>query len=73
MDTMTDERGIERKYAASGVWIDEDTYRVQLVLYETPFCPTVTAHFEGNRITYQFEANVAFGPHKRPALVGQAQ
>ena len=61
-DTMTDERGLERKYVASGAWTAEDTYRVQFVLYETPFCPTVTARFEGDRVTYQFEANVGFGP-----------
>ena len=68
---MTDEMGIERRYVASGGWTAEDTYHVQFVLYETPFCPAVTARFVGDRVTYQFEANVSFGPAKRPALTGK--
>jgi hypothetical protein len=70
--TMIDEHGRERKYVASGAWTEEDTYRVQMVLYETPFCPAITARFEGDRVTYQFEPNVGFGRTKRPPLSGQA-
>jgi CubicO group peptidase (beta-lactamase class C family) len=69
--TMTEERGIVRKYVASGAWTTEDTYRVQLVLYETPFCPAVTARFAGNQVTYQFEANVGFGPTAPRPLSGR--
>jgi CubicO group peptidase (beta-lactamase class C family) len=72
-DTMIDERGLVRKYVASGAWTAKDTYRVQIVLYETPFCPAVTARFDGDQVTYQFEPNVGLGPAERPALSGRME
>jgi hypothetical protein len=69
--TFVDPRGTKRNYVASGAWISEDAYRVQLVLYETPFCPAITARFTGDRLTYEFEANVSFGPAAQPALEGR--
>jgi hypothetical protein len=69
--TMADERGIERRYVASGGWIAEDTYHALFVLYQAPFCWTVTARFEGDRISYQLRTNVSFGPTVPPPLTGQ--
>jgi CubicO group peptidase (beta-lactamase class C family) len=60
-----------RKVAASGAWTAEDTYTIKLCLYETPFCPTITCRFTEDRLTYDFRANVAFGPLERPQLVGR--
>jgi hypothetical protein len=70
--TMADERGIERRYVASGGWIGEDTYQALYVLYQAPFCGTVTARFEGDRISYQHKTNVSFGPAIPPTLTGRA-
>jgi CubicO group peptidase (beta-lactamase class C family) len=62
-----------RRVAASAAWTDENTYTIKLCYYETPFCPTLTCHFAGDQLTYQFTANVSFGPLERPQLVGQAR
>jgi len=69
--TTIDERGQPQKIVASGAWTAEDTYTIAVCLYETPFCPTITCHFEGDRLTYTFKANVSFGPRERPPLVGR--
>jgi hypothetical protein len=36
----------------------------------TPFRPTITCHFEEDRLTYTFMPNVGFGPQERPPLIG---
>jgi hypothetical protein len=69
--TTIDERGQPQKVVASGAWTAEDTYTIKVCLYETPFCPTITCHFEEDRLTYTFRANVSFGPLERPPLVGR--
>jgi CubicO group peptidase (beta-lactamase class C family) len=69
--TTIDERGQPQKVVASGAWIAEDTYTIKVCLYETPFCPTITCHFDEGRLTYTFKANVSFGPLERPSLVGR--
>jgi CubicO group peptidase (beta-lactamase class C family) len=70
--TMVDDRGEEQRYVASGAWTADVTFKVQLVLYETPFCPTLTARFTDDQITYELKANVGFGPLEQPPLVGKA-
>ena len=60
-----------RKVATSGAWTAEETYTIKLCLYETPFHPTITCRFYEDRLTYRFEANVAFGPTERPQLVAK--
>ena len=39
-------------------------------IYETPFCISVGMKFSGNELIYNSESNVAFGPTKKPQLVG---
>ena len=56
--------------AASGAWTAEDTFTVKLVLSETPYYSTLTFKFEGNRLLFDAEHNVAFGPTKLPQLIG---
>jgi len=58
--------------AASGAWTSQDTFSVKLVLYETPFCSNLTFRFDGERLLFDSEYNVAFGPTKLPQLIGQA-
>jgi len=58
--------------AASGAWTADDTFNVKLVLYQTPFYSSLVFKFDGDRLVFDAEHNVAFGPTKLPQLVGQA-
>lgn len=58
--------------AASGAWSANDTFNVKLVLYQTPFYTALTFKFDGDRLLFDTEYNVAFGPRNPPQLVGQA-
>jgi CubicO group peptidase (beta-lactamase class C family) len=60
----------EQPVAASGAWTDDDTFRVKACFYETPFCTTLSLRFAGDALVLDQEANVGFGPAKRPTLVG---
>jgi CubicO group peptidase (beta-lactamase class C family) len=59
------------RVAASGAWKSEDTFELTLCQYETPFTATLTCHFEGDQLFYDFKANVSFGPTERPQLIGK--
>ena len=56
--------------AASGAWSAEDTFTVKIVLSETPYYSTMNFKFDGNRVLFDAEHNVFFGPTKLPQLVG---
>ncbi|MBV9926172.1 MAG: serine hydrolase [Acidobacteria bacterium] len=58
--------------AASGAWTSDDTYALKIVLYETPYYSTLSFKFEGDRLVFDSEHNVWFGPTKQAQLVGQA-
>ena len=58
--------------AASGAWSANDVFNVKLVLYQTPFYSALTFKFDGDRLLFDAEHNVAFGPRNLPQLVGQA-
>jgi len=62
----------DQPMAASGAWLAEDTYVMKLCFHESPHCVTTKLRFEGDRVFYDSETNVSFGPPKRPQLVGQA-
>jgi len=57
--------------AASGAWSTEDVFNVKLVLYQTPFYSSLNFKFDGDRLLFDAEHNVAFGPTKLPQLVGR--
>jgi len=63
--------GVEQPVATSGAWTADDTYTVKACLYDTPFCATVGLRFAGDELYFSQELNVAFGPTKRPHLVGR--
>ena len=63
--------GVEQKVAASGAWTADDTYTVKVCLHETPYCTTLGLRFAGDAVVLDQETNVAFGPTKRPQLVGR--
>jgi hypothetical protein len=54
--------------AASGAWSAPDTFTVKLVLYETPYYSTLKFRFDGERLVFDAEHNVSFGPTKLPQL-----
>lgn len=58
--------------AASGAWTANDVFTVKLVLHETPFHSTLSFRFEGDRVLFDAQYNVAFGATKLPQLIGQA-
>jgi CubicO group peptidase (beta-lactamase class C family) len=58
--------------AASGAWTADQVFTVKLALYETPFYSTLSFRFEGDRLLFDAQHNVAFGPTKLPQVVGQA-
>jgi CubicO group peptidase (beta-lactamase class C family) len=60
----------EQPVAASGAWTADGTYTVKLSFYETPFCLTIGLKFDEGHLLYESEYNVAFGPTKRPQLIG---
>jgi hypothetical protein len=59
-----------RPVAATGTWVADDTYLVTLAFYETPFCPTYRARFEGDRIELETKNNVGFGPNEPQRIIG---
>jgi len=59
--------------AAGGAWTAENTFTVKLVLSETPYYSTLVFRFEGDRVLFDSEHNVSFGPTKLPQLIGVAR
>jgi CubicO group peptidase (beta-lactamase class C family) len=58
--------------AGSGAWSANDVFNVKLVLYQTPYYSALTFRFDGDRLLFDAEHNVSFGPTSLPQLVGQA-
>ena len=56
----------------SGAWSAGDVFNVKVVLYQTPFYSSLTFKFDGDKLLFDSEHNVAFGPTKLGQLVGQA-
>ena len=59
--------------AAAGAWTEDNTFTAKLCFYETPYVITVTLDFSDNKVRYNAEANVGFGPTKEPQRVGRAK
>ncbi len=61
----------EQPAAASGAWVDADTFGAKVCLYETPFTITLRLEFAGDELKFDSKANVGFGPTEQPQLVGR--
>jgi len=59
--------------AGTFAWAADDTLTVKVCGYETPFNVTYKLRFDGAQLTLDQEANVAFGPTKRPTLIGKVE
>jgi CubicO group peptidase (beta-lactamase class C family) len=62
----TPEQGI----AASGAWLDADTFGVKLVFDETPYTINANFNFEAARMLVDMSYNVRWGNVTEPQLVG---
>ena len=60
----------QQPVAASGAWTADGTYMAKLSFYYTPFCLTLALKFTDEKLFYDCEYNVAFGPTKQPELIG---
>ncbi len=63
----------EQPVAACGAWTEAGTYTVRLSFYETPFRLTLGLKFAEDKLFYDCEYNVSFGPTKPPQLIGTPQ
>ena len=63
------------KIAAAAVWLDEKTFEMTWLYYETPHSDKVTCHFENNMVTVEFKSSLVgkMGNFKetRPKLEGK--
>src|SRR3989441_2870305 len=59
--------------AGTFAWPADDTCAIKLCACETPFQTTFTLKFEGDQMTLNSEANVAFGATKQSELTGRAE
>jgi CubicO group peptidase (beta-lactamase class C family) len=59
--------------AGTFAWPSDDTCVIKLCSYETPYHTTLTLKFDGEQVTLDSETNVAFGPTKRPRLIGRIE
>jgi hypothetical protein len=60
-----------RRVATSGVWSAEDTFKLTLCQYETPFTQTLEFRFSGRKVCFDSRVNVDIGPLGAPQLVGK--
>jgi CubicO group peptidase (beta-lactamase class C family) len=58
--------------AGSFAWESDDLLAIKVCATETPFNLRYRLKFEGQQVTFDSALNVAFGPTKRPTLVGHA-
>ena len=50
-----------------------DACVIKMCAYETPFHTTLTLKFDGDQVTFDSDANMAFGLTKRSQLIGRAE
>lgn len=60
-----------QKIAVSAAWQNEDTYRVNLVYYETPQSMKFTFQFDEDKILWETEHTASFGPRHPAQLNGR--
>lgn len=59
--------------AASGGWINDETFKAKICFYETPFIITISLGLSGEELSFDAETNVGFGSSRQPRLVGKAE
>lgn len=69
--STTYDDGKSRPAAATGAWIDEQTFVFKLRFTETPFGFTLTSRFSEERVLLDHKDNVSFGSTERSRLEGR--
>jgi CubicO group peptidase (beta-lactamase class C family) len=59
--------------AGTFAWSSDDTCSIKYCACETPYHTLLQLKFEGDQVTLDSETNVAFGPTKRPQLIGRIE
>lgn len=59
--------------AGTFAWSSDDACIIKFCAYETPYHTTLKLKFDSDQVTLDSEANVSFGPTKRPQLIGRAE
>jgi hypothetical protein len=66
------EAGHDEPASASGAW-NGNSFTAKIAFSETPYVLTLKCDFANDRVAVDPEFNVAFGPTKRPQLVGRVE
>jgi hypothetical protein len=60
-----------RAIATSGAWSADDTYKLSIVRYQTPFTTQYTLRFAADQLTLDLEPNVGPPAERRIQLIGK--
>jgi CubicO group peptidase (beta-lactamase class C family) len=64
-------RGAPDAIATSGAWSADDTYKLSLVRYQTPFAAQYTLRFAADQLTLDLEPNVGPPAERKTQLIGK--
>jgi CubicO group peptidase (beta-lactamase class C family) len=64
-------RGAPDPIATSGAWSADDTYKLSIVRYQTPFTATYTLRFAADQLTLDIEPNVGPPADRKTQLIGK--
>ena len=68
--TLTSSTVVSEKVAVNGAWETPDTYRINIIHYETPESISYTFKFDGNRLLWDTRRKASFGPRNPAQLKG---
>jgi CubicO group peptidase (beta-lactamase class C family) len=64
-------RGAPDPIATSGAWSADDTYKLSIVRYQTPFTAQYTLRFAADQLTLDVEPNVGPATERKTQLIGK--
>ena len=64
-------RGAPDAIATSGAWSADDTYKLSIVRYQTPFTANYTLRFAADQLTLDIEPNVGPPADRKTQLIGK--
>jgi CubicO group peptidase (beta-lactamase class C family) len=64
-------RGVPDPIATSGAWSADDTYKLSIVRYQTPFTTNYTLRFAADQLTLDIEPNVGPATERKTQLIGK--
>jgi len=65
--------GTQTPASHSGAWLNDNTYQLKSVYYQTPVILTQTYHFNGRDLRLELTQNVAFGKRETQVFVGHQE